>query len=86
MSNTDKIAILIDSGTDVPPELVQKYHMFVAPLKIIFRDGEYADGIDLTAADLYNVYRWKFQKHLCPAQKQCFRYWIRSARKAIIRC
>ena len=53
MSNTDKIAILIDSGTDVPPELVQKYHMFVAPLKIIFRDGEYADGIDLTAADLY---------------------------------
>ena len=53
MSNTDKIAILIDSGTDVPPELVQKYHMFVAPLKIIFRDGEYADGIDLTAAELY---------------------------------
>ena len=35
------------------PELVQKYHMFVAPLKIIFRDGEYADGIDLTAGDLY---------------------------------
>lgn len=27
--------------------------MFVAPLKIIFRDGEYADGIDLTAAELY---------------------------------
>ena len=49
----DKIAILIDSGTDVPPELVEKYHMFVAPLRIIFQDGEYNDGIDLTAAQLY---------------------------------
>ncbi len=49
----DKIAILIDSGTDVPAEFVEQYHMFVAPLRIIFRDGEYNDGIDLTAAELY---------------------------------
>lgn len=51
--STDKIAILVDSGTDVPPELIEKYHMFVAPLRIIFSDGEYNDGIDLTAAQLY---------------------------------
>lgn len=52
MSN-DKIAILIDSGTDVPPALIEKYHMFVAPLRIIFSDGEYDDGIDLKAQELY---------------------------------
>lgn len=51
--STDKIAILVDSGTDVPPELIEKYHMFVAPLRIMFSDGEYNDGIDLTAAQLY---------------------------------
>ncbi|MGM9524671.1 MAG: DegV family protein [Peptococcaceae bacterium] len=51
--STDKIAILVDSGTDVPPGLIEKYHMFVAPLRIIFSDGEYNDGIDLTAAQLY---------------------------------
>ena len=50
---TDKIAILIDSGTDVPMELIEKYHMFVAPLRIIFQDGEYNDGLDLTASQLY---------------------------------
>lgn len=53
MSN-DKIAILIDSGTDVPPEYIQKYHMFVAPLRVIFSDGEYSDGIDITSAELYH--------------------------------
>ena len=51
--STDKIAILVDSGTDVPPGLIEKYHMFVAPLRIMFSDGEYNDGIDLTAAQLY---------------------------------
>lgn len=50
---TDKIAIFIDSGTDVPKELVETYHMFVAPLRIIFKDGEYNDGLDLTASQLY---------------------------------
>ena len=49
----EKIAILIDSGTDVPKDLIEKYHLFVVPLKIIFSDGEYADGIDLSAAELY---------------------------------
>ena len=51
--STDKIAILIDSGTDVPPAYIQQYHMFVAPLRIIFNEGEYNDGIDLTASQLY---------------------------------
>ena len=51
--STDKIAILIDSGTDVPPAYIQEYHMFVAPLRIIFNEGEYNDGIDLTASQLY---------------------------------
>ncbi len=53
MSQTDKIAILIDSGTDVPVSFQEQYHMFLAPLKIIFQDGEYEDGIDLTASQLY---------------------------------
>ncbi len=69
--STDKIAILIDSGTDVPPKLIEKYHMFVAPLRIIFSDGEYDDGIDLKAQELYQRLPWKFPKHLCPVQNPC---------------
>lgn len=53
MSSTEKIAIITDSCADVPQELVQKYHMFVLPMQIICPDGEYRDGIDIHAEDIY---------------------------------
>lgn len=49
----EKIAILIDTGTDVPANLIKEYGLYTVPLKIIFSDGEYSDGIDLTASELY---------------------------------
>lgn len=49
----EKIAILTDSGSDVPPEFVAKYGMYVAPLTIIYSDGEYRDGVDIDPATVY---------------------------------
>jgi DegV family protein with EDD domain len=43
----EKIAILVDSGSDVPREYREKYNMYVAPLTIIYKDAEYRDGIDI---------------------------------------
>jgi DegV family protein with EDD domain len=51
--NKEKIAILVDSGTDVPPELMEKYHMFMIPLKIIYKDREYTDKVDITPEEIY---------------------------------
>lgn len=42
-----KTAILIDSGCDVSDELVQKYHMKVMPLHIIYPEKDYVDGVDI---------------------------------------
>lgn len=42
-----KIAILVDSGSDVPREYREKYKMYVAPLTIIYEDAEYQDGVDI---------------------------------------
>ncbi|MDY0340251.1 MAG: DegV family protein, partial [Coriobacteriia bacterium] len=36
----EKIAILVDSGSDVPREYREKYGMYVAPLTIIYKDAE----------------------------------------------
>ncbi|MCZ1935550.1 MULTISPECIES: DegV family protein, partial [Bacillota] len=44
----NKIAILVDSGTDVPEELIKKYEMYMIPLKIIYKDQVYTDKIDIT--------------------------------------
>jgi DegV family protein with EDD domain len=49
----DKIALLVDSGTDVPKEFRDKYHMYLAPLTIIYKDAEYRDGIDIQPEDVF---------------------------------
>lgn len=49
----EKIAILVDSGTDVPAEIREKYHMYLAPLRIIYKDAEYRDQIDISAAEVF---------------------------------
>lgn len=51
--NEQKIAILVDSGSDVPEKLVKKYNMYVAPLNIIYKDREYVDGIEIKTEDVY---------------------------------
>lgn len=49
----EKIAILVDSGSDVPKEYRERYNMYLAPLTIIYKDGEYRDGIDIQPADVF---------------------------------
>ena len=52
--NKEKIALLVDSGVDVPEKLVKKYNMYVAPLKIIYSNKEYSDSVDITAEEVYS--------------------------------
>lgn len=52
--NKEKIAILVDSGSDVPKELVEKYNMYVAPLKIVYQEREYVDGKEITTEEVLN--------------------------------
>lgn len=51
--NKDKIAILVDSCVDVPPVLIEKYNMYEVPLKVIYKDREYLDGVDITPEEVY---------------------------------
>lgn len=51
--NQQKIALLTDSCADIPQADIRKYGIFVVPLKLIFSDGEYADGVDISAAEVY---------------------------------
>ena len=48
-----EIAILVDSGCDVPKEYREKYSMYRAPLTIIYKDGEYRDGVDIQPEDVF---------------------------------
>ena len=47
---SEKIAILVDSGTDVPESYVQKYsNIYFVSLRVIYPEGEYEDRIDITS-------------------------------------
>lgn len=52
--NKQKIAVLTDSGSDVPEMIKNKYDVKIIPLKIIFEDGEYIDKVNITAEEVYD--------------------------------
>lgn len=50
MSN---IQIITDSMTDVPKEIVDKYHIIVVPLTVTFGDDQFLDGFDISSQEFY---------------------------------
>ena len=52
--NKQKIAILADSGTDVPPNYREKYGIYWLPLLINYSDGQYLDGVDIQPHEMYD--------------------------------
>ncbi len=50
---TERIAIVTDSAAMLPPALIAGRNVLVAPLSIVLDGAEYADGVDITADELY---------------------------------
>ena len=48
-----KIALLTDSTADLTTQVAEENHIHVVPLRIRCADGEYSDGVDIHAADIY---------------------------------
>lgn len=47
-----KIAILADSGSDVPQDFCVAHQVFTLPLKVIYPDREYTDKVDITSEEV----------------------------------
>lgn len=63
---SEKIAILVDSGTDVPKEVIDNGPFFMVPLRIIFSDREYRDGIDISSDTIFPLIKKNCRRHLYP--------------------
>ncbi|WP_069998309.1 DegV family protein [Cellulosilyticum sp. I15G10I2] len=48
-----KIALITDSTCGLPKEYVDKYNVHILRLKIIYKDREYIDGLDITPEEVY---------------------------------
>jgi DegV family protein with EDD domain len=49
----DKIALLTDSTCDLPKKVLDRLSINFLPLKIIFKDGEYRDRVDIKPGEVY---------------------------------
>lgn len=50
----ERIAIMADSACDLPREIVAKYDIKIIPLKVIYPEGEFSDGIDIEPSEVYS--------------------------------
>lgn len=48
-----KIAVVTDSTTYMPPELVKKHNISIAPQVLIWGDKTYKDGVDIESGDFF---------------------------------
>lgn len=51
---TEKIALLVDSGMDVPTEVLKKNGVYVVPLNIIYPEATYVDKLTITSKEIYD--------------------------------
>ena len=65
--NKQKIALLTDSCADIPRALLQRHDIYVVPLKLVFSDGEYADGVDITPSEVYRRLPTEIPKTTLPS-------------------
>jgi fatty acid kinase fatty acid binding subunit len=49
-----KVALVTDSTAYIPQELVQKYHLTVAPQVLIWGEETFLDGVDIQPGEFYN--------------------------------
>lgn len=71
MSN-EKIALMIDSGCDIPVELKTHPNLFILPLHIIYTDREYIDGRDITVGEVFERLPVEIPKTSLPSGKDIF--------------
>lgn len=50
----NKVAVLIDSGCDIPQHIKADLGIYTLPLKIVYKDREYRDNIDISPKQVYD--------------------------------
>ena len=50
----EKIALVTDSTSDLNHEEIKKYGIYVLPLKVVYKDREYNDRVDITPEEVYS--------------------------------
>ena len=50
-----KVAVVVDSSSCLPPELRERWQIYVVPHELIFEERSYEDGVDIGPAEFYRL-------------------------------
>jgi len=53
VASSGSIALVVDSTCDLPAALIQRYHIKIVPLYVLFGTQSYRDGIDIDSETFY---------------------------------
>ncbi len=62
-----RIALLTDSTCDLPAEIVERYNVNVIPLRVVYKDREYWDGVEITPDEVYQTIAQETPKTSLPS-------------------
>ncbi|MFR4286818.1 MAG: DegV family protein [Enterococcus italicus] len=63
----EKIAVLVDSGTDLPLTYSQLPNVYTIPLQVIYKDHVYRDKVDITPEEVYERFSEEIPSTSLPA-------------------
>lgn len=73
----DKIALITDSASDQDEEIIKQYNINVLPFRIIYKDREYSDKIDITPSEIYKNMKNEIPKSSLPSMMDMERIYER---------
>jgi len=65
--NEQRVAVLTDSGCDVPGDLAEKYDIRVLPLRVMYPEKDYEDGVDIDPEMVYRRFPEEFPNTSTPS-------------------
>lgn len=65
----EKIALITDSASDIKREIIEKYNVKVLPFRIIYKDREFSDGVNITSKYVYESFEREVPTSSLPAMK-----------------
>ena len=68
--NSEKAAVLVDSGCDIAQECIDKYGLWLLPLHIDYPEKAYLDGVDIDPQMVYNRYPKDYPKTSTPSLQE----------------
>lgn len=66
-----KIALITDSSCDLDNSTLSKYNIHLLPMRIIYKDREYLDKIEISSEEMYNSLKEEMPTTSLPDVKYC---------------